>query len=158
MEESYRNDEYKAKIKVFYSDTKIKKFLSKKNISFSYPENITVVFFPVLIINGEIQSLNENFFYKNWLKVEIKNELINYILPLEDLDDISKIMEMKNRIEEINVDALVNKYDIKNYVFALMNYQNEKLNIHLKTNFKNNKISKNLFYKVEKINDEKKLN
>ena len=157
LEESYRNDEYKAKIKVFYSDIKVKKFLSKKNISFSYPENISVVFFPVLIIDGEVQNLNENFFYKNWLNIEIKNELINYILSLEDLDDISKIMEMKNRIEEINIDNLVNKYDIKNYVFALIDYQNNRLNIHLKTNFKNNKISKNLFYKVDNINNEKVL-
>ena len=157
LEESYRNDEYKAKIKVFYSDIKVKKFLSKKNISFSYPENISVVFFPVLIIDGEVQNLNENFFYKNWLNIEIKNELINYILPLEDLDDISKIMEMKNKIEEINIDNLVNKYDIKNYVFALIDYQNNRLNIHLKTNFKNNKISKNLFYKVDNINNEKVL-
>ena len=158
LEESYRNDEYKAKIKVFYSDIKVKKFLSKKNISFSYPENISVVFFPVLIIDGEVKNLNENFFYKNWLNIEIKNELINYILPLEDLDDISKIMEMKNRIEEINIDTLVSKYDIKNYVFALIDYQNSRLNIHLKTNFKNNKISKNLFYEVDNINNEKVLN
>ena len=157
LEESYRNDEYKAKLKVFYSDINIKKFLGKKNISFSYPENISVIFFPVLIINGEVQGLNENFFYKNWMNIEIENELINYILPIEDLDDISKIMEMKNRIEEIDVDSLVNKYDIKNYVFALMDYQNEKLNIHLKTNFKKNKISKNWFYMVEKIDDEKAL-
>ena len=46
---------------------------------------------------------------------------------------------MKNRIEELDVDILVNKYDVKNYVFALMDYQNKKLNIHVKTNFNNNK-------------------
>ena len=34
---------------------------------------------------------------------------------------------MKNRIEEMNVDDLVNKYDIKNYVFALADYKNLKL-------------------------------
>jgi len=158
LEESYRKDEYKAKIKIFYSNDKVKKFLSKKNISFSYPDNISVVFFPVFIINDEVKSLNENFFYKNWNKKEIKNELINYILPLEDLDDISKIMEMKNRIEEMDVDALVNKYDVKNYVFALMDYQNKKLNVHVKTNFNNNKINKNFLYTAEDINDEVVLN
>ena len=82
-------------------------------------------------INNEIQNFNENFFYKQWTQVEIKNELINFILPLEDLEDIAKIVEMKNKIEEIDVGDLVNKYDVKNYVFALMDYQGTTLNIHI---------------------------
>jgi len=53
---------------------------------------------------------------------------------------------------------LVNKYDIKNYVFALIDYQNENLSIHVKINFNNNKINKNFFYEVEDINDELLLN
>ena len=158
LEESYRKNEYKAKIKIFYSDVKIKKFLRQKNISFSQPENISAVFFPVFFINDEMQNLNDNFFYKYWTEIEIKNELINFILPLEDLEDISKIMKMKNRIEELDVDTLVNKYDVKSYVFALMDYQDKKLNIHVKTNFNNNKISKNFLYEVENINDESALN
>ena len=158
LDESYRKDEYKAKIKIFYSDVKIKKFLRQKNISFSQPENISAVFFPVFFINDEMQNLNDNFFYKYWTEIEIKNELINFILPLEDLEDISKIMKMKNRIEELDVDTLVNKYDVKSYVFALMDYQDKKLNIHVKTNFNNNKISKNFLYEVENINDESALN
>ena len=90
--------------------------------------------------------------------VEIKNELINFILPVEDLDDISKIKEMKNRIEELNVDDFVNKYNIKNYVFALMNHHNKQLNVYIKTNFNNNKMSKNITYELIDIKNELKLN
>ena len=158
LEESYRKNEYRANIKIFYNDIKLKKFLGEKNISFSQPENVSAVFFPVLFIDNEIQSFDENFFYKQWEEIEIKNELINFILPLEDLEDISKIIEMRDRIEEINIGALVNKYDVKNYVFALMDYQDAKLNIHIKTNFNNNKISKNISYEVKNINDELLLN
>ena len=60
------------------------------------------------------------------MEVEIKNELINFVLPLEDLDDISRIKEKKNKIEELNVDDFVNKYDIKNYVLTLLNHQNNQ--------------------------------
>ena len=158
LEESYRNDEYKAKIKIFYSYDKVKKFLSQKNISFSQPENISVLFYPVLFIDEKIQNFNENFFYKKWTEVTINNKTINFILPLEDLEDISKIIAMKDRIEELKIEKLVNKYDIKNYVFALMDYQNKKLTIHLKTNFNNNKISKNISYELININDELVLN
>ena len=153
LEESYSKNEYKANIKILYNDVKVKKFLSKKNIPFSQPETISVIFYPALFINEEIQNFNENYFYNNWTEVVINNEIISFILPLEDLDDISKIVEMKNRIEELDIDPFVNKYDVKNYVFALMNYENKKLNIHLKTNFNNNKNSKNIFYNINNIKD-----
>ena len=77
---------------------------------------------------------------------------------MEDLEDILKITEMKNKIEELDVDVLVNKYDIKSYVFALLDYQDQKLNIHIKTNFNNNKINKNFLYDVENMSDELVLN
>jgi len=70
LEESYRKDEYKAKIKIFYSDVKIKKFLRQKNISFSQPENISAIFFPVLFVNNEIKNFDENFFYKQWEAID----------------------------------------------------------------------------------------
>ena len=158
LEETYQSNEYRATFKIFYNDIKVKKLLGKKNISFSLPRNISAVFFPILFVDEEMQYFNDNFFYKKWNTVEIKNELINFILPLEDLDDISKLKEMKDRIEELNVDSFVNKYDIKNYVFTLMHYQNKLLNIYLKTNFKNNKTSKNISYELDDINNEIKLN
>ena len=158
LDETYSKNQYKAKFKIFYNDVKIKEFLRKKNISFSQPENISAVFYPLLYINDEIQEFNKNFFYRNWNEIEIENELINFILPIEDLDDISRISRMKNNIENLNVDHLVSKYNIKNYVFALMDYQDEKLNIYLKTNFKNNKVSKNISHKISNINDDLALN
>ena len=154
LEETYSKDKFKAKIKIHFDDRKVKKFLAKKNISFSQPANISAVFFPVLFVNTEIKSLNENFFYKNWQEVKIKNELIDYILPLEDLENISEIVKMKNRIEDLNIDKLVNKYDVQNYVFALMDYQSKKINIYIKTNFNRGITSKNFSYKINNMKDE----
>ncbi len=153
LEENYSKDEYKVNIKILFDDIKVKKFLGKKNISFSQPESITAVFYPILFVNGEIQNFSDNYFYKKWDEVTIDNEVINFILPLEDLEDLSKIIEMKNRIEELNIDSFISKYDVENYVFALMDYQSEELNIHLKTNFNNHKINKNILHKVKNIDD-----
>jgi len=158
LEESYREDIYRGEIKVIYSERKVKEFLRKKNISFSIPKNISAVFFPVFFIEGKIQSLNENFFYNKWKEIKIKNELINFILPLEDLDDISQIIKMKNNLEDLDVLSIISKYGEKNYVFALMDYEATKLNIYLKTNFNNSKTSKNISYKLKNITDEQALN
>ena len=158
LEESYREDIYRAELSVVYSEKRVKEFLRKKNISFSLPKNISAVFFPVFYINGEMQSLNENFFYNNWEKIKIKNQLINFILPLEDLDDVSQISKMRDKLEDLDILSLVNKYGEKNYVFVLMDYGKAKLNIYLKTNFNNNTTSKNISYEVKNIQDEIMLN
>ena len=73
LEESFRNNKYQATYKIFYSDRRVKKFLSKKNISFSQPKNITAVLYPVLFINDEIQDFDKNFFYNEWNKIQIKS-------------------------------------------------------------------------------------
>ena len=54
LEENYSKDEYKVNIKILFDDIKVKKFLGKKNFSFSQPESITAVFYPILFVNGEI--------------------------------------------------------------------------------------------------------
>ena len=158
IDEIYISNEYKLILRISYSDDKIKKFLRQKNISFSQPKKISAIFFPILIINDEIKNFDENFFYSNWNSVQIENESINFILPIDELDDSFKIREMKNRIEDIEISSLVNKYDIKNYTFAIIDYNNENLKIHIKTKFEENKMSKNIFYKISNINDKKELN
>ena len=158
LNESYRKNEYKVTFKIFFNDDKVKKFLGQKNISFSQPTNISAVFFPILIVNDEIQDFNDNYFYQKWKSIEIQNETINFILPLEDLEDVFKIEEKKDKIEELSVEDFVNKYDVKNYTFLFMDYKKEKLNIYIKTNFNNNKMSKNISYTIIDIKDELKLN
>jgi len=54
---------------------------------------------------------------------------------LEDLDDISEIIKMKNKIEDLKADSLVNKYNIKNYVFTLIEYQGKKNEYSYKNKF-----------------------
>tara|TARA_B100000686_G_C16696795_1_gene921011 strand:+ start:45 stop:1139 length:1095 start_codon:yes stop_codon:yes gene_type:complete len=154
LEETFKKDKYTGTYKIFYDDNKVKKFLSNKNISFSEPSKISAVFYPALFIDGEMKDFNGNYFYKKWNSIKIKNEVINFIMPLEDIDDILKIKEMKNKIEELNVNDLVNKYDVQNYAFALMDYNNKKLNIYLKTMFNNNKTSRNITYEIDNIDNQ----
>ena len=93
-------------------------------------------------------------FLEKYLNIKLKFEVINFIMPLENLDDFLKIKEMKNKIEELNINELVNKYDVKNFVFALIDHNNGKLNIYLKTFFNNNKVSKNISYDIPNMKDQ----
>ena len=158
VEEKYSNNEYNAVFKVSFNEFKVKKFLGDKNISFTESKKISAIFFPILFINDEIEDFYNNFFYKHWDETKIENELINFILPIEDLDDIFIIKKMKNKIEKLNLEEIVNKYDTKNYVFALIDYNNKKLKIYLKTNLNSNESSKNISYKIDTLENEDRLN
>ena len=157
IDEKYDKKKYHATFKVTYDDEKVKKLLEEKSISFSNPDEISVIFFPMLFVDNEFVNFKNNYFYQNWKIIEVDNKNINFILPLEDLDDISKIKDMRNNIEELTVEDFVNKYDVKNYVFVFFDY-NKKLKIHLKTNFKSIKMSKNIYYELDSIQNESKLN
>ena len=58
----------------------------------------------------------------------------------------------------MDINSLVGKYNINNYAFALINYENNKLKIYLKTNFEGNYVSKNFSYELKSLNDEENLN
>ena len=156
-EEKFKGEIYKANYEILFNEKKVKKFLGDENISFFQPQRISAVFYPIMIAKNEIKIFNNNFFYNKWMSIDIKNHLIDFVLPIENVEDLSKISKHKNRIEELNIDSFVNKYDLKNYVFALMSYEDNELNIHLKTNFNQNKISKNLNYDLNNIENEKEL-
>jgi len=158
LEEKFRKDEYKLVLRVSFNEHRVKKLLIDQNISFAQPKNISAIFFPILFVNNEIKSFDENYFYTEWKNITIKNSLINFILPIEDLDDISKIKEMKNKIEKIEVNDFVKKYNLKNYAFAFMDYNNKKLNIHLKTSFDNSKMRKNITYEIQNFKNKDRLN
>ena len=157
LKETYKSNYYKANFKIHYNENKLKKFLNNKNISFSQPKKIKAVFYPVLYINEELQGYDNNFFYKNWNKIKIKNESIDFILPVEDLDDIPKFKDVNYKFDDSSIKNIVNKYNSSNYILTLIYYHSPKLKVYLKSNFNDNRISKNISYKIDNINDDIKL-
>ena len=157
IKEDYDRDEYEIKLKIFYNEKKIKEMLRNKRISYSQPNRVKAVIIPALFIAGEIKSFQQNYFYKEWNK-NIKNELVEFIMPLEDLEDFSKIKKMKDKINDLNLIQIANKYNEENYIFLFMDYENEVMKIYVKTRLEGNKISKNLLYKIENFNNKKQLN
>ncbi len=153
VEETYIKKKYNATYTIHFNEAKVKKLLIKNNISYSQPKNISAVFYPVLFINDNLQDFRKNYFYQQWNETKIENQTISFVLPIEDLDDINQIKKNKNRIEDLNINDLIEKYNTNNYVFALMQKNKKKLHVYLKTNFNNNKISKNLVYNLSDINN-----
>ena len=72
---AYRNDEYKATLKIFYDEIKVKKFLSDRKIFLFLNQKILQQFFiQYFSLMKNYKILDDNYFYHQWNEIKIKNE------------------------------------------------------------------------------------
>jgi hypothetical protein len=93
VDEKFIDNKYVSKFEVEFDKKKVFRYLEGKNIFPSIPKEKNLLLLPILIDNKKKQILlfSENLFYVNWNKFNKKYHLLNYILPNEDIEDISTI-------------------------------------------------------------------
>ena len=117
-DEKFINNEYFAKLETTFNKKKILKFLEKKNIFPSIPKRNKVLLVPILV-DTEAESIhlfNNNIFYEKWNRIKDNYQLLDYLLPSEDLEDLNKLQEMSNSVETHDFVNLIKKYDLKDYI------------------------------------------
>jgi len=148
--EIFRESKYYANFDVYFNKKKIKFFLEKKNLFYSNPKQISVLFLPIIIKQENLYLFNDNIFYKNWLTNKDQSGLINYIMPLEDIDEIVKLISSQENLENLDIIEIAKKYNTENYILSLIYLENQKLNFFSKIKFQEYKKNSNLiFYKVD---------
>ena len=156
-EERFVNDEYFAKLEVTFNKKNIFSFLEKKNIFPSIPIKNKILLIPILVdLESEnIYLFDKNVFYQKWNE-DIKNyHLLEYLLPSEDLEDLSIIQKNYNTIEDYNFLDLVRKYDLEDYIIVILFKDKNDLKVHSKINFKDSFKVDNQIYQKVNLDDEK---
>ncbi len=129
-------------------------FFYSKGISYADISKTNLVLFPVLIEDDNFYLFSENYFFNNWNdeNKEKNNEFIDYILPVENLEDIQLIKNSEDNLELINIKEILSGYDIENYIFLIIKPSERKINVFLKGLFSENKIIKNFEFDIEDKN------
>ena len=129
---------------VTFDKDKIHELFFEKGVSYSEISDKELFILPVLIKENEVFIFNNNFFYENWNNV-YKDELIEFILPLENIEIIQNINKNKQSLLDINVENLFKEYSNKNLaiIFIEIN-KSEKKNIYIKARIQKKNIFKNL--------------
>ena len=125
-EEKFINDVYFVNVGVSFNKKKIYNFLEESNIFPSVPALRKILLIPIIIDENKKDLLvfYKNKFYDEWnLNIE-KNELINYLLPTEDLEDLNTIKNKYEIIEEYNFNEITDKYFLKDSIIVLI-FKNE---------------------------------
>ena len=112
--EIFRESKYYADFDVYFNKKKIKFFLEKKNLFYSRPKEISVLFLPIIIEQENLYLFNENIFYKYWLTNKDQSGLINYIMPIEDIDEILKLINSQENLENLDIIEIGKKYNTEN--------------------------------------------
>ncbi len=155
LKEEYKGGMYTLKMEIKFSRNLLNDFFLKKNISYSEIVKLNIIVYPILIAESELKLFSQNDFSRDWNKIEdLKN--IDFILPVENLEDINFIKKNLSNLEEISLEKLVKNYEIKNSAILILRHNNKKLNVFLKTNFKGLKKSKKYDFEIENLQDEQK--
>ena len=147
-EKSY-NDKSNLVLNVKFDPKKINSFLATRGISYADISNISLTLFPVLIKGKDILLYEENFFYKNWIKLKkvkgnSNNVLIKYNLALENIEDLEYLNSIKDNINLIDIKK-INSFNKNTNNVLLIIYSTEgKFKAFIKTSIKNKNIDRNI--------------
>ena len=87
---------------ISFDKDKIHDLFTKWEFSYSEILNKELYLLPVLKKDDQIYVYNQNFYYNNWRSLG-DNDLIEFILPLENIEIIQKINSKRNNLSDINL-------------------------------------------------------
>jgi hypothetical protein len=155
-DEKFINNEYFAKLESSFNKKKTLSFLEKKNIFPSTPIRNKILLIPILVDTEQekIFLFTDNIFYKKW-NVDIKNyHLLEYLLPSEDLEDMSIIQKKYDAIENHDFIDLIKKYDLQDYIITIIYQNKNEIKILSKLNLNNSFKINNKQFEKKNLNDE----
>ena len=106
---------------------------------------------PIFIKKNGIFIFNNNLFYERWNKID-ENNLIEFILSLENIEIIKNISSSKNNLIGLDVSSLFKEYSDKNLALVLI--EQEKLNlkkVYIKARIQGKNITKSVNFKKQNL-------
>ena len=144
--EENKTDEF-VNFSITFDKDKIHNLFYEKGISYSEIPDKEFYILPILIKNNEIFIFNNNFFYDKWNQI-YPDDLIEFILPIENIEIIQNINKEKNNLIDLNVKNLFKEYSNKNLALVLIeNNQDFIEKIYIKTVIQGKSISSSLNFK-----------
>ena len=155
-DEKFINNEYFANLETTFNKKKILKFLENKNIFPSIPQRNKVLLFPILkeTKDNNIYLFNNNIFYDKWNDQKNSYDLLDYLLPSEDIEDLVELQKTSKDIDAYNFSSLINKYDINDSIILIINKEGNNIRTLSKINLNNSlKLENKKYSKVDILNN-----
>ena len=142
----------KINFNISFDKDKMHDLFYKKGVSYSEISNKELFILPIFKKENQIFIYNQNFFYDNWNEI-YETDLIEFILPLENIEIIQNISTDKNNLLNLNLKDLFIGYSGNNLALIIIednDLKEEK--IYFKTEILGKKIVKNINLKRSNLN------
>ena len=138
---------------VAFDKDKIHDLLYKNEISYSYITDKEFYILPILIRKNNIYIFSNNYFYENWDIIN-KNDLIEFILPAENIEIIQNVNQSRNNLLNLKLSSLFREHMNKNAAIVLIEKNEDNKNkVFLKAKIQNKIISKSVNIKSNDKNE-----
>ncbi len=147
-EEKFVDEIYHIKLNVTFNKKVIFDLLEKKNIFPSLPIKKNIIFLPIIVDQNknQIKMFSDNIIHNLWNLNIKKYDLLNYILPTEDLEDLNIIKKNIKNLEKFEFSEIIKKYNLENYIISIFFVRANqtillsKISLNNKTTIKNKEI------------------
>tara|TARA_B100001057_G_scaffold495678_1_gene595275 strand:+ start:330 stop:1409 length:1080 start_codon:yes stop_codon:yes gene_type:complete len=145
IEETFIDEIYYLKLNVSFNKKNVFRLLETKNIFPSLPNKKNLLIIPVIVDETKNQVLlfSENTLFNNWNLSKKKYDLLNYILPTEDLEDFNIIKKNIKNLENYNFKEIIDKYSTDDYIIIIVFKNSEKIRVFNKISYEKQKKIKN---------------
>ena len=159
-EEKFIDENYYLKLNVSFNKKSIFDLMESKNIFPSLPAKKDFLFIPVILDEDKNQVLmfSENNLFNNWNLNKKKFDLINYILPTEDLEDFNEIKKNIKNLENYDFKEIIDKYNINDHIIMIVFKNNQNIRVFNKISFSQKNNLKNLNFNQIDFNNNKEIN
>ncbi|MDC0952684.1 hypothetical protein OAR89_02850 [Pelagibacteraceae bacterium] len=142
----------KISYNISFDKDKLHDLFYKKGISYSEIIDKELFLLPILKKDNQFFIYNQNFFYDKWNEV-YSDELLEFELPLENIEIIQKINSNKNNLLNLELRSLFEEYSGKNLALVLIEDNNlDEEKVYLKTKILGKNILKNIVVKKNNLN------
>ena len=136
---------------ITFDKDKIHELFYEKGILYSKVTDKELFILPILIKNNEIFIFSNNFFYENWNKVH-EVDLIEFILPQENIEIIQSINKNKKDLIELNLNTIFKEYSKNNLAVILIEDNNtNNIKAYIKSKIQEKDISKSFKFKKQNL-------
>ena len=159
-EEKFIDQNYYVNLGVSFNKKKIFKYLERKNIFPSQIIKEKFLFIPIIIDenDNDLKIFSNNLVYEKWNTINQEYYLINYLLPTEDLEDLSIIKKNYDLIENYDFKEIIKKYYLENCIIALFFKNGQEVRILSKIITKNKVVINNDSFPEFDLQNEEKIN